>query len=483
MRWRLALLAVTSACDFTADVPVTSSAMPQALPGDVFETLKNPADAHAELCAHDATDTTFPDDADRITRAFCQDVKGGTVPMPGGLDDLLSLLGLSFKNGDNPAFAILGHSSALTAREVSAIAPTAFIFTPLGSGGAVPPDYTFLAYDPGEAFVEVAAYSPLDMGVDFYLVLFDKACTNAAGGCTPTDMLTPNQTTGWSNVRIYESSTALNDTIADCRQCHIGAGHDNPNGGDSLILRMQELAAPHTHWFSKSTSGGIALLADFHEAHGTTESYGGIPAAQLDNSDPDQMAALITAAGFGTQPNAFPSAMVEQQVVAIAPLQPQTNVPMGWSQTWADVYQQAASGSAIAVPYHDVKVTDPDKLARATHAYVAWRTGASPTLSEDIRDVLLDSGLPDMGFQPQPGLDGHAILVQQCQQCHNSRLDPTLSREKFLVDQLDQMSRDEKDLAIQRIQTSLDTRLTMPPPLFRLPSDDERAAMIAELRK
>ena len=51
-------------------------------------------------------------------------------------------------------------------------------------------------------------------------------------GCTPNDMLTPNQTTGWSNVRIYESTTALKDTIADCHQCHIGAGHDNPTNGD-----------------------------------------------------------------------------------------------------------------------------------------------------------------------------------------------------------------------------------------------------------
>ena len=45
------------------------------------------------------------------------------------------------------------------------------------------------------------------------------------------------------------------------------------------------------------------------------------------------------------------------------------------------------------------------------------------------------------------------------------------------------MNRDEKDLAIARIQTPLDTRLTMPPPLFRLPSDADRAAMIAELKK
>ena len=486
----LITIAVTSACQLTTEVAGTSSALPPALPDDVFDTLAGPDEAHAELCAHDATDTTFPDDADRITKAFCQDVKGGAVPEPGGLSDLLDLLGLSFASptlgngsGGNPGFALLGHSTALTMREVSSITPTAFVFTPLGAGGAMPADYAFLAYDPGEAFVEVAAFSPVDAGVDFYLVLFDKACRTAPGGCTPNDMLTPSQTTGWSNVRIYESTTALDDTIADCRQCHIGAGRDDPTNGDPMILRMQEIEAPHTHWFSQATPGGQALLADFHAAHGTTEDYGPIPAALIDRSDPDQMAAFIEAAGFGVQPNSFPSAAVEAEVTGNAPAQPATNVPMGWSASWSDVFQQAASGAAITAPYHDVKVTDPDKLAQMTAAYAAWRTQSTPALVDDIRDVLLDPALPDMGFEPEPGQDGLALLAQQCQQCHNARLDPTITRDRFLVDQLDQMSRAEKDLAIARIQTSTATRLSMPPPLFRLPSGADRAAMIAALQK
>jgi hypothetical protein len=489
-RWLVVPTLACAACNLEADVSVVSAPLPNALPADVFVTLKDPAAAHAELCDHDAADTTFPDQADRITNRFCQDVKGGAVPQPHGLGDLMTILGLQFANpsggngtGGNPAFAILGHSSALTAREVSSIAPTAFVFTPRQPDGTIPPDYVFLAYDPGETFVEVASYSPADMAVNFYLVLFDKDCTSSAAGCGPEDLLTPKQTTGWSNLRIYESTTALGNTIADCRQCHIGAGHDDPTTGDPLILRMQELEAPHTHWFSSSTGGGKALLADFHAAHGTSEDYGGIPAAMIDQSDPDQMAAFIVAAGFGNQPNPFPSAAVEAEVAGIAPAQPAENVPMGWSATWADVYQQSASGAAIAAPYHDVKITDPDKLAHMTDVYVAWQTGQSPALTEDIRDVLLPAGLVDMGFEPRTGLDGRALLVQQCQQCHNARLDPTISRDQFLVDKLDQMSRAEKDLAIERLQTSLDTRLTMPPPLFRLPSESDRQLMIDELRK
>jgi len=466
--------------------------LPPEIPVNVFETLKAAPDAHAELCdAGDPPDPTFPDNADRITNRFCQDAKpGGVVPAPGGLQELLKILNLDIKdpaggNGvnGNPGFAILGHSSALTARKVSSITPTVFFFTPLGPDGMPPRDYTFLAFDPGEPFVEVAAFSPADQVVNFYLVLFDKTCTNSPGGCGPNDMLTPNQVTGWSNVRIYESTTELNNTIADCRQCHIGNGHDVPDTGDPLILRMQEIEAPHTHWFSAQTAGGRALLADFHAAHGMIEDYGGLPAELIDKSDPSLMARFITAAGFGVQPNAFRSAAIEAEVTASAPGQPERNVPAGVSTTWRKTFDAATQARFIPAPYHDVKVTDPIKLAHMTDVYVKYRSGASSSLNEDIRDVFLDSAMIELGFAPDQDMDGRALLVEQCEQCHHERLDPTISRDRFLVDKLDRMSRTEKDLAIQRIQLPIATRLTMPPPLFRTLTPRERALMIDELRK
>ena len=474
--------------DFVVESPPTVLA--PSIPTNVFETLKPPAEAHAELCDPGIpADPTFPDNADRITNRFCQDAKpGGVIPAPRGLSDLMTLLGLDFKdpaggNGvaGNPGFAILGHSSALTARKVSSITPTAFVFTPLGPDGKPPRDYLFLAFDPGEPFVEVASFSPADQVVNFYLVMFDKDCTRTAAGCGPNDMLTPNQLTGWSNVRIYESTTELNNTIADCRQCHIGNGHDVPDTGDPLILRMQEIEAPHTHWFSSQTAGGQALLADFHAAHGTTEDYGPIPAGLLDRSDPALMAGFITAAGFGDQPNVFHSAAIEAEVTASAPHQPAVNVPAGTSKTWQAIYDAAIAGRFIATPYHDVKITDPTRLAHMIEVYGKVRSGAA--LTEDIRDVFLDSAMTEMGFAPGVEMDGRALLAQQCEQCHNARLDPTISRDLFLVDRLDQMSRGEKDLAIERIAMSVDTRLTMPPPLFRTLTPRERALMIDELRK
>src|SRR5262249_24736096 len=154
----------------------------------------------------------------------------------------------------------------------------------------------------------------------------------------------------------------------------------------------------------------------------------------IDQSDPAQMAAFIAAAGFATQPNAFPSAAVEAEVAEVAPKQPWANVPSGWSATWTDVYQNAITGPPIAAPFPAVKVTDPDKLASMAKLYQSTVLSGSP-LTEDIRDVFLTSGLADIGFAPQPDMDGAAILAQQCGQCHNSRLDPALSRENFLVDQ------------------------------------------------
>jgi hypothetical protein len=245
---------------------------------------------------------------------------------------------------------------------------------------------------------------------------------------------------------------------------------------------MQEIEAPFTHWLSAKTAGGTALLSDFHAAHGTSEDYGGIPAAMIDKSDPSLMAQFITTIGNGKQPNAFPSMAVEAEVQASAPMQPAANVPVGVSATWLNVYDGGVLGEFIAAPYHDVKITDPVKLAAASKSYQDYLAGSSASLP-DIRDVILDEALRDLSFAPKSGLDGLGLLKHLCQQCHNSGLDPTMSRDNFLVDKLGSMTRGEKQLAITRINLGLDSRLIMPPPLFRTVTDEERQAMIQELQQ
>ncbi len=485
VRTRLLTMSEDSGSSTSAQASAPVTIDPPVVAPDSFVTLDGPPDAHAVLCQPDDRHPNFPDDADLLTKAFCQDlVPGGVMPTPHGLADLQKLLGLSFADpngengaGGNPAFAILGHSSALTARKVTTLTPTTFVFTPPPTdGSAPPPQYALLAFDPGELFVEVAVRDLATGARNFYLVQFDKDCVSAPAGCTNADLLTPALVTGWSNVRIYETSTTLKNTIFDCHVCH------QPQASGPAFLRMQEMEAPFTHWFSAQTAGGRALLADFHAAHGTREDYGGIPAALIDKSDPGKLAAFVRQAGFGAQPNAFRSAAIEAEVAQSSPAQPEGNVPPGQSPTWQALYEAAAAGQFIATPYHDVKVTDPDKLAHMTSAYQDYLAGTLKDLP-DLRDVFLDDALRDLGFAPKAGLDGRGLLVQMCQECHDQDLDPTVSRDRFLVDQLDRMSAAEKQLAIQRLQLPASTRLRMPPMLFKTITDEERRAMIAELSR
>jgi hypothetical protein len=480
----LSALVIIGGCGGAKKSNAPAAIQAPIIPGDAFVTLKDPLGAHAQLCALDGAHPNFPNDADLLTKVFCQDTApGGSEPKPQGLKDLLHLLNLDFTNpngengvGGNPGFAMLAHSSALTARKVSSLMPTAFVFTPPPADGSKPSHYAFVAFDPGEQFAEVAVDDATVGKINFYLVMFQQACNSRPGGCTTTELVTQSITTNWVNVQVYETSTAINNTIFDCHVCH------DPNNTGNAILRMQEIEPPFTHWMSMLTEGGRALFADFHNAHGNNEDYGPIPATLIDKSDPAKMAQMIAQAGFAMQPNPFPSAEIEAQIKAAAPGQPAVNVPGGQSAVWQGIYANAVAGKFIATPYHDVKITDPDKLASMTAQYQAWRNGMQPDLP-DIRNVFLDEALRDIGFAPAVNLSGRQLLQQMCQECHNSHLDPGVTRDLFLVDTLDMMSRDEKRLAIKRLQLGPDTRLVMPPLLYRTITDDERQAMIAELQR
>jgi hypothetical protein len=101
----------------------------------------------------------------------------------------------------------------------------------------------------------------------------------------------------------------------------------------------------------------------------------------------------------------------------------------------------------------------------------------------DLSDVVPASALADLSIRPRAGLDGRGIMVHMCQMCHNSRLDQTLSRARFNVEQLDQMPRGEKDLAIARLKLPAGDRRAMPPARFHELGDAERQLVIDELLK
>ena len=156
-------------------------------------------------------------------------------------------------------------------------------------------------------------------------------------------------------------------------------------------------------------------------------------------------------------------------------------MPKGTSNEWQRIYNRAYAGNAIPVPYHDVKITDPNKLQYLTDQYKAFQTSGG-TLP-DIRRVFLDDALEDLLMVPKTGASGADVLVSTCAQCHNGKLDQTISRAKFDATNLAAMSRAEKDLAIARLRLSPNDRLKMPPAFMRSLPDDANNAAIAELQK
>jgi hypothetical protein len=137
----------------------------------------------------------------------------------------------------------------------------------------------------------------------------------------------------------------------------------------------------------------------------------------------------------------------------------------------------------MTFPYHDVKVSDPAKLARMTDAYRAYRRGElDRSLLPDIRDVLPDDPqrLTEMGLMTEPGPSGEDVLLQACSICHNDRLDQTLSRARFRAN-LVGVGRGERDNAVARLRLTEDDPLAMPPPRLRTLTPEARSRAIEAL--
>ena len=102
----------------------------------------------------------------------------------------------------------------------------------------------------------------------------------------------------------------------------------------------------------------------------------------------------------------------------------------------------------------------------------------------DLRDVHPDDPTlrAHIGLETEPGMVGEQVLLQACAQCHNARLDQTLSRARFTTD-FDALGRAQKSLAITRISLPPDDPRAMPPPLARRLSDEGRERLIELLRR
>lgn len=388
-----------------------------------------------------------------------------------GTEDIGGLRGLS----------LTAHSTAVAARSVSAINPRVLSFQldqPLAGAELV-----VVAFVRGEQTVEMVVRDRQSAELQFYLLKYRQACNEEPEGCLPGDLLTPVTEEGWVEVSLYDEED-LKNTIVDCRQCH------QPDGvGTTKLLRMQELKMPWTHWLYNSTGGGRILLSDYRAAHGD-ETYGGMTSERIEWCNPGSLELLVSYAnGVPTQPNEFMGKEIEAEVSVSRQQAGDTQRPEDWllrqSDTWRSAYELAREGQAIPVPYPEIRVTDPDKLAEMTAAYADYRAGSlSRNELPDIRDVFPDDPFARaaMGFGAEPGLDPQEILVQACGQCHNDRLDQKLSRARFNVD-LDQLSRAQKDAAIERLYLPATDLHAMPPVLVRSLSADDRASLVELLRR
>jgi hypothetical protein len=455
---------VLAACAEQAREP---EAVPYARWPEPLELLRLGPEQTAQVCERSGDDL--------VRDVFC-------APEPAEITSLIELhaaLGLDLTTlGGISGIAVTGHSTSLAARSVSAINPRV-IAVQLESA---PFELLAIAVVRGEQFSEIVVRDRIDGELRFYLVGFRQACNAEPRGCVPGDLLTPAIERDWREVTLFAEPDLAN-TVLDCAPCH------QPDGpGTPKLIRMQELETPWTHWFFRSNEGGRALLADYFAARGD-EPYAGMSADQIGNAHPGNLSMLALFSGTLEQPNQFDSQPIEDEVRASAAelggAQPSDNSVPGESATWRALYRRAQRGDVIAVPYHDVKVTDPDKLARITAAYQAYRNGELPRAElPDLRDVYPDDPqrLAEMGVMTEPGADGAAVLREACGQCHNARLDQTLSRANFRAD-LEGMTRAAKDKAIERLKLPPEDPHAMPPALLRTLTPEARSRAIEALQR
>ncbi|MET0390130.1 MAG: hypothetical protein ABW321_29430 [Polyangiales bacterium] len=425
------------------------------------------------FCARD-------DAADEIRALFCAD----EPPTIGSLRDLQDQLGfeperqgyrigtggLGLLDPDARAsfVAASAHSTALGGHLVSAINPRVFMMTSSG----------VLAFTRGAQRVELVVRAADSGESHFYLLDFRQACNTRPEGCSPGDLYTPRIERDWTSVTIADDEMLKNSPL-DCRQCH-ARGRDKPG------LLMRELEQPWTHFFvplednAKTLqddlgASGRQLVMDYLAAKGD-EPYANIPESGLRHT----AAAILEGFSGRDQPLLFDSLTIERERRPDGPgSEPQP------SATWERGYEAFRRGEQLALPYVDASAADPDKLARLTAAYRAYRAGE---VGEDELPAL-DDIFPDdpqlraqIGLQTEPDASPTDALIQACGSCHNYSLDQSLSRARFNID-LAALDDPAITRAIERIELPPSAAGAMPPPEARQLDRASRARLLAFLRQ
>lgn len=463
MSWRQATLCLLllAGCSGggNADEETSWDALPAVVsPNPELALLPSREAQYSALCSNPRQDSFFT--------ALC------ATPRPAITDfgSLLRVAGLEHER----AFALTGNSTSLVKSAVSAVNPRVLVFPRVGEEREKPAHMTALGFVRGEPFVEVVSRDLASGDYNFYLFTFERQCDYAAAGCDLASLLTEEIEHDWTAFSVYTEED-IENTSLDCRSCHQPQGH-----GTKKILRMQELENPWLHWFPQRfvqrTDSDRVLTAQFVEAHAHDAQYGGIPIATirdaLDEGSGAQLEALLEAEGQSEQPNVFdPRIEAEAKAGAASPL-------------WEQQFAVSVAGDAIGVPYPQADVTDATLRAARVKSYLDVVTGAAPRESlQDLRGLFSADAQQKLGLVPPPGASGAAVLTQVCSRCHDGRANPQLSRSLFNVKDLANMSRDEKDIAIQRLQEPESSVLRMPPWRAGTLPPKELAAAIFELSK
>jgi hypothetical protein len=403
---------------------------------------------------------------DAVRDVFCDSIR----PNITGLYDLELALGLQTQPSTHGVTyhnhpILLGHSTALSGHLTSPINPRAFFVG----------DDIVLAFQRGAQRAEVAALDRERERFNFYLFRFSQACNIAATGCSHADMFTARIEAEWQSVTL-EDDEDLKNTTLDCRQCH-------QRGRRAPGLLMRELESPWTHFFdsipaSTGDSPGVRgsdLLRDYMAAHGS-EPYAGVDVENYPTIAPFALERLVGR----SQPLVFDTRAIEaerwpkdRESYAATP-QP--------SATWERAFAAFRRGEQLALPYLEVRATDPAKQARLSAAYRAHASGSLHADLPDLADVFPDAEAvrARIGLQTEPGASAVETLIQACGPCHNAALDQSVSRARFNID-LSRLAPDEIENAVERLERDPTDPLVMPPVDGRQLTAAARERLIAYL--
>ena len=422
----------------------------------VLDSLSSNRDTRRLMCSQSVASY------DPVRRAFCDK----DAPVIKSLRDLQQLLKLDLpldisvdeyrKNRDNyPSFAITGHSTSLVTRFVSPINPRVIIFNRFED------DFVVMGFVRGDQFVELIAQNPVSKQLNFFLLKFTQQC-NIDSSCSPADLQTSKIENDWLDVKIYDDSILAN-TVFDCTHCH------QPEGlAQQKILRMQESEQPWLHFF-KSDTQGQELLAYFNEFHGENYALGGLPGNLLSESDPRQLSELVKSFS-PEQPNKFSSSIINEN-------------NGGPSEAWIRGWQNYLSGEFIPFPSWKNNIMNMNVFTELKAEWDRWKLAEIEDHElTSLTSVVDDQLAPTFGVRPPSNVSDEELLRLACQRCHNSKLDRTLGKSLFRVDDIEL---GEVEIAINRLEllkTDPESSLVMPPKLFMDLTDQEIDRLISYLK-